>query len=116
MWTDVTGYDARMANVSSGAQTIILGVVNVALNVGEFGGESSDTLKAARVFLAAHFGTMNLAGVKGVTGPVSSQSAGGLSRSYAALATNQSMFGTTAAGQAFLALLRASPARAPRAV
>lgn len=118
IWTDVTDWDPSLTTslITTNARTLILSVVNDMLNVNEFGGESDDRLKMARILLAAHFGELNRRRSNGASGAISSQSAGGLSRSYmtSGLATRE--FGTTNPGQLFLAMLRASPARSPRAV
>lgn len=101
-WTDVTNHAAELASVAVGAQTDVLGHVNTALNVTLFGDETSPRLKLARIYLAAHLGTMGNLG--GVSGPVSSESAGGLSVSYAVWMTN-SLLASTSYGRAYLATL-----------
>jgi hypothetical protein len=101
-WTDVTNHAAELASVSAGAQTDILAHVNTALNVTLFGDETSARLKLARIYLAAHLGTM--ANLGGVSGPVSSESAGGLAMSYA-VAMTRSNLGITSYGRAYLATL-----------
>ena len=103
VWTDVVDFDASMAGVAAGAQTLILAYVNdEALQPTIFGGEDSWKYKLARIYLAAHLGTM--ARLQGVSGPVSSESAGGLSTSYA-VAMTRSNLGITSYGRAYLATL-----------
>lgn len=110
-WTDVTDHVAAMSSVGTNARTNILAHVNTCLVVDEFGGESAAKLKLARIYLAAHFGEVELS--RGAGGTVISESAGGLSRTYAAPFQATSELGLTAWGRQFLALVRTSPSRAP---
>ena len=113
IWSDVTGLAAELAGVSVVAQAAILAHVNTALNVNEWGGEGSAKLRLARIYLAAHQGATSSRGASGATGPVVSESADGLSRSYATSAAAASVFGSTPYGQAFIDLARSTPARGP---
>ncbi len=114
-WSDVTAHAPELSTVSAGAQTDILAHVNVALLVTEFGGEDAPKTKMARIYLAAHLATMAAQGAAGAAGPVQSESAGGLSRTYAvgAAALAGGDYETTSYGQAFRALARTTPARIP---
>ena len=109
-WSDVTAIAPEMSTVSSGAQTMILAYVNNVLNVSEFGGESAPTLKLARVYLAAHRGAASLGG--GGAGPITSESMGGLSRSYGAGVTTDRL-DSSPYGREYLSLVNMSSARSP---
>lgn len=112
VWADVTGFAPELTTVSAGAQTLILAYVNdEALDSSVFGGESANMYKMARIYLAAHRGTLTLRG--GTAGPVTSESAGGLSRSYGSGMTSSTGLESTVYGQEFLALCNASLARSP---
>lgn len=123
-WSDVTTIAApELSGLAVAAQTAILVWVNAAFDVTVFDGEDGAKTKLARVYLAAHIGTLILptsAGGSGggVSGPVSSESAGGLSRSYAVAVASSG--GTTAEnlsrtgyGQLLLLLINTSGARSP---
>jgi len=111
-WAMVEDFDAALSTVGTDAQTAILAYVNDLLDVGMFGGEASATVKLLRIYLASHMGTILNNHAGGVSGPVTAQSAGGLSQSYAAFASDTSL-GTTAHGQMYLAMIQNSLARAP---
>lgn len=114
-WTAVIAHAPELAAVSSQARTEILAHVNTALDVEVFGGEDAPKTRLARIYLAAHLGAgvANSGGSTSV-GAVTSESAGGLSRSYgqAAVVATASL-GSTSYGQAYLALVNTSAARAP---
>jgi hypothetical protein len=82
-WTHVTAFASELSSVDEEAQAMILAHVNGehGVAVDEFGGEDSPTTKLVRIYLAAHLGTMCGMGAAG--GMVTSESAGGLARSYA---------------------------------
>lgn len=101
-WTDVTNHAPELSTVTAGAQTDVLAYVNAALSVSLFGDETSPRLKLCRVLLAAHLATLEAQ--RNTSGPVTAAAAGGLSRSYGALAS-RSIAGTTGYGRAFLASL-----------
>jgi len=105
IWTDVTAFAADLSTVAAGAQTKILAYVNERFAVAELGGETSVDLHMARVFLAAHLATTTATGSGGVAGPVTSESAGSLSRSYGMLASTGGL-GTTGFGVQLKDLLR----------
>lgn len=113
-WTDVTNHAPGLSSVSAGAQTDILAWSNDLLSVDEFGGEAAANTKLARIYLAAHSGTLALLGASGAAGPVTSEKAGGLSRSYGGAlgAAASSDYGSTVWGQQFVALCRTNPSRA----
>lgn len=70
-WSDVDGLAAALSTLATEAQDAILLWVNAYFNPAAFGGEDSARLKMARVFLAAHLGTMAPWG--GVSGRVTSK-------------------------------------------
>lgn len=81
-WSDVTGIAAELTTVSLSAQTDILAYVNENVDPRKFRGEDSSRYRLARIFLAAHFGTMHLRQGNPPAGPVVSETEGPLSRSY----------------------------------
>jgi len=112
-WPDVVNFDSVLANVDPGAHLRILEHVNTTLKVSEFGGEDCPKLRLARIYLAAHYGTLTMRGGS-KAGPLVSQTVGPISRSYAqVMAVGGSLFTTTSWGQAYLQLVRNSPARLP---
>lgn len=115
-WPDVVAIAPELGTLGATAQTMILDHVNTALNVRVFGGEESPKLRLARVLLAAHYGTVAMSGGAVIAGPVTSESAGGLSRSYATTFATDAFggpWGSTTYGQSFAALVRTSRARFP---
>lgn len=121
VWTDITTAwptDTQLAAVAVPFQNLILDYVNKELNVALFGGEEASKTKLARMYLAAHFGKMVpiavATGAGGtIAGPVTSSSAGGLTRGFANLlsAGGAGTFGQTGYGQEFQALLDTTVAR-----
>ena len=112
-WTDVAAIAPGVSTVDPSAQADILAFVNNELKVSEFGGESSAKLRMARLYLAAHHGTLVNRGDK--AGPVVGESAGGLSRTYSAPspAGTDPLLEQTAYGKQFRAIVRTSFARIP---
>lgn len=112
-WVDVVAFAPLLSTVAEDAQVDILAYVNQAIDTSLFGGESSPMLRMARIFLAAHFGSMPGQSSTGAVGPVTSESAGGLSRSYAqTVATGSSSFESTTYGQQYVELCKRTAARA----
>jgi len=108
-WDDVEAIAPELSTVSADAQTMILAYVNDALDVSLFGGEDAAKTKLIRVYMAAHRGAMTQR--NGVGGSVSSQSVGGISRSYGTVGGGADDYNSTAYGQEYLSLIRNSPAR-----
>lgn len=116
VWRDVEAIASELAGdaVDERAKSYILAYVNGHLAVREFGGEDSPATRLARIYLAAHFGSLaSSASSGGAT--VVSESAGDLSRTYdastSAAATGEGV-GTTVYGKAYQALIRGIGARA----
>jgi hypothetical protein len=117
IWTDVTAHAPELvtAAVSVAAQADILAYVNDALDVTMFGGETAARTKMARIYLAAHLGTIDSQGSTGATGAVIGESIGGLSVQYASNspAGTDPLYDKTPYGQAFRSIVRGSKARGP---
>lgn len=115
-WDDVLAHAAELTTTSADARIDILGYVNTTLVADEFGGESTASYKLARIYLAAHFASIAGLGAAGAAGPVTQESVGGVSRSYAqpfsSMGTPASL-DSTAYGKAYRQLVRRSYARAP---
>lgn len=110
-WSDIEAFFPALSEVAAGAQTAILAYVNTAFNVANLGGESSPSLKLARIGLAAAHGELALPGSE--LGDVSSEtvSADSLSVSYAPSSASSDLLAGTA-GWAFLdRIIKTSPAR-----
>lgn len=112
VWPDIVNLDSILGNVDPGAQLRILEYANVALKVSEFDGEGSPKIRLARMYLAAHHGTLSIRGGS-KAGPVTGQTVGPISRSYGSMTSGDSLYNSTTWGQAFLQLVRTSPARLP---
>lgn len=109
VWADVYTGATELTTLAAADQTLILAYVNARF-APEVGSEASTAVKTARVYLARHMGMAGLAG--GAGGAVTSESEGGLSRSYAVAAADASAWGQTVWGQLLTSVLRCSPARA----
>lgn len=112
-WTDVTNHAAALSVVVAAAQTDILAMVNVLLDVEIFGGEIAAKTKLARVYAAAHFGTLELLSSSGAASSVTSERAGDLQRDYGteAASLDNPDWSTTAAGKMFVTLCNTTEAR-----
>lgn len=118
VWTDVTAIAVELTAVPVDAQTLFLSYVNTSLNVDYFGGESHINTKLARIYLAAHLGKTQLQGGDSIAGPVTSESAGGLSRSYAlvsAVSGSGAVSGSSWADR-YMELVNSSLARLPMVI
>lgn len=109
-WSQVEAFAPELSTVDADAQTDILAFVNTALDANMFGGTSAARYKLAKIYMAAHFGSQGLRGVSGSAGPVTSEAAGGISRSYG-FSGGEDSFETSTYGKMYLALLRTSRAR-----
>lgn len=110
-WSDVTNHAPELSSVAAGAQTDILSYVNDTHDVSVFlDGEDGHGLKLARIYLAAHLGTLLPTNSSG--GQIKSQSAGGLSRSYGPFISGSGL-ASTSYGVKYNDIVNASSARAP---
>lgn len=112
-WNDVVAHEPDLAGtvVSPAAQMDILDHVNNSLAVNEFGGDDDPRLRLARIYLAAHMGTVVVSGSRG---PVISQTVGPISQSFAAATAGEdSMYSSTSWGRMYLQIVRTSVARIP---
>jgi hypothetical protein len=108
-WSDVTAMAPELASVAIGSGTDIVNFVNVAFDPDNLGGEDGPKLRYTRLNLAAHLGALILLGSTG--GTVTSESIGGLSRSYAAPNLQALALERTSYGQAVTYMIATSPAR-----
>jgi hypothetical protein len=111
-WADVTAAfpnDTALAAVTEPAAAGPLAMANN-LSSAAFG---SETFTYARVLVAAHYATRGNRGGVPSAGPLTSESADNISRSYGA-ASNTSDWATTSYGQLYATLVRTSRARLPR--
>lgn len=113
-WTDVVAVAPKLATgVPNASQTVFLAYANERVVATEFGGENSETFTLARAYLAAHLAAMMQQGAVGQSGPVTAESEGGVSRSYAFVQlSHPSILSSTNYGKMFLTLLGQSPAQA----
>ncbi len=113
-WAHVSAMDSSLSSTSAAAQDYILAHVNAALNADAFGGESSAKYRLARIYLAAHHGTMLLR--SGAAGTVQAESEEGVSVTYAILtgtSAGDSLLDSTSWGQLYQELVRTSRGRLP---
>lgn len=116
-WSDVIAVSSPLAAVIVAQQDMILAMVNAKF-AGVFDGEDGPTTKLARIYVAAHFASLPGSTDQRPGGSVTSESRGGLSRSYAPPPTQAGSYeGTwsdTQWGRRYLQLLLGSKARWPR--
>jgi hypothetical protein len=112
-WAQVVDFASEMSDVPLAAQTAILAWVNGTLDVELFpDGEDDAGLTLTRIYLAAHFGAGSIPGTgsSGPAGQVTSESAGGLSRSYGSASPSPalaaSLWGSTEYGRKAAAMIR----------
>lgn len=110
-WTDVLGIAAELEVVGAAARAVILAEVNSTLNVSLFGGENAPKLRLARLYLAAHCGTMIAARTSDdiVSETIAATS---LSTSYASLTTDEALQQTWY-GTEYLRIKKTTPSRLP---
>ncbi len=116
-WADVVSVSSPLAAVVVVQQDVILAMVNAGFSH-VFDGEDGPTTKLARIYVAAHFASLPGSGDQRPGGAVTSESRGGLSRSYAPPPTGSEAYegtwGDTQWGRRYLQLLLGSKARWPR--
>lgn len=117
LWASVLALAPELTTVNDQARAFILSYVNgPGVDPACFDGEAGPTTRLARIYLAAHMGAGVDKGAAGAAGgPVTSESAGGLSRSYSvgAVASSADQTGSTAYGRMFESLVKNSLARLP---
>lgn len=109
-WEDVVAEAPEMADTDTRAQTLILAIVNGTMGPDPafFGGEDGPVLKMMRCMLAAHMASPQDVGTS--AGPVTSERAGSLARTYASPQADLP-FQETAYGRAYWVGLSNSAAR-----
>jgi len=112
-WPDVVAFAPELATMPVSAQDDILAHVNFAFNPSMLGGDHAGRLRLARIYLAGHLGTITATALATAGGPVTSETAGGLSRSYSVATAVNVSFAATGYGRALQELLRTSRARLP---
>ncbi len=114
---DVLEFAPELTTIRDPAWAAILAFVNSfgPAGIDATGGEESPLLRLARIYLAAHYGSVAKRSKSGAAGPVTSEAAGAVRRSYGlvALAANDAGFGSTVWGQQFLTILSMSDAHGP---
>lgn len=110
---DVLDYAPELFRVSDPAWVTILNYVN-AMSPDGFCGIEAD-IKFARVLLAAHYGAISRRGKSGAAGPVTSEAAGAVRRSYGlvALAGSDAALGSTPYGQQYMQIVSVSCSHGP---
>lgn len=111
-WSDVAGPTgiAKRLRLDDPQQDDLLEWVNgIALNASLLGGEDSQRLRMARLYLAAHVAVTNT--LQGTRGIVVAERVDQISRNYAAPFRGE-LYMTTGYGRSFLAVIRGSAARA----
>jgi hypothetical protein len=102
-WADVVAYPApELSTLATASQTAILAIVDRQIDVDAWGEFADD----GRRLLAAHLGTLTRSGAGGAAGPVTSETLGAMSRSYASMTTDAGLLGTTKYGAEYLRLMR----------
>lgn len=86
--------------------TIWLAWVNTKIAVDTFDGEDGLTTKLIRIYFAAHFMTLSDTIGGAVSGPVSGETEGGISRTYAVADMSSSALSRTGYGASALQLIR----------
>lgn len=113
-WEDVTAHASDLTTLDESAQDDVLAYVNDNVDPAKFGGETASRLKLARIFLAAHLGTVILRKGTPTAGPVTSETVGEVSRTYGLFAGATPGSGvdlsTTGWGREYLALIRRTAA------
>ena len=117
VWADVVALATELSTIDGAARVFILEYVNgPGMDPDSFDGEDGPTTRLARIYLAAHMGAGIGKGAAGAAGgPVTSESMGGLSRSYSvgSVAASADSTGSTAYGRMYEALVKNSLARLP---
>lgn len=112
-WDHVVDHAAELSSVDVEAKVDILAHVNDTIATEFFGGEDAARTKMARVYLAAHMGSIAKSRGSTSTGAVTAESAGGLSRSYSVVTTALEDLDATSYGRSYAGLVKRSAARVP---
>lgn len=105
-WADVKNHASDLADVPPAVQADFLAYVNTQVNTAKLGGETAIKTRLARIYLAAHFGTLwareNSASSGATDGEVASETISGssLSITYAQAMTAE-VLATTKAGRSY---------------
>lgn len=113
-WSDVVAYSSALAAADPIVQADILELVNASFASlpSVFDGEDGGKTRLARIYIALHFASLPGAGEQRPAGAVTSETRGGLSRSYAppASGSGSETWNDTQWGRRYLQLLRGSRA------
>ncbi len=110
LWTDVSDLAPELASLAIAAQNAILVYVNAAFDESKF---KTEALKMARVYLAAHLGTLTRLQGMAIAGPLIEESDGRLMRKFAVLTAENTTFGGTSYGELLQFMINTSRARFP---
>ena len=113
--SDVLAFASELSTLGDWAWVHLLTYVNEIDFTGL--GDSNQTVRMARIFLAAHLGLLNQRSATGAAGPVISESAGGLRRSYSQVSSSSTIdLNSTMYGQLYLSIIGSSLAHGPLVV
>lgn len=110
LWTDVVALAPELSTLSTPAQTELLGYVNQAFSESMF---TFNGLRMARIYLAAHLGTLTRLQGMAIAGPVIEESDGRLMRKFAVVTNENKAFTGTSYGDALTLMINTSRARLP---
>lgn len=103
-WSAVEAVAPELSVVAPGTKTALLAMVGIMLPSPSALGDQYD---AACTWLAAHLGTISQRGGDGPSGPITSESTGRISRSYAVpTMAEASDYGSTSYGQLFQVIVK----------
>ncbi len=107
-WADVLKVAPALSTMSPDQQTLFLGFASTTLNATEFG----DKYDMACIYFVAHLATVTKNGANGPGGPVSAESVGQVSRSYAVPQASDPSWGSTMFGRMYQMIVNSLLARA----
>lgn len=106
-WEDVTSHASDLSTLDEAAQDDVLAYVDDAIDPAKFGGEDGPRYKLARIYLAAHLGTVSLKRGTPAGGPLISETVGEITRMYGFSAeAAPDAIASTGWGREYLALIR----------
>jgi hypothetical protein len=109
-WVNVTDLEAGLSATPPATQTAILAYVHEVVAAARLGGEEAQRTKMARALLAAHFAKVHEQLAAGqATGPVTSRSIGGISKSWLAPSMTEDGLQRTGHGASYLLVVRTAP-------